>query len=201
MFVACLLPLAALLATALTRGLGANPVEALTHHTGDWALRLLLVTLAVSPLRALTGWSWLLRVRRMLGLFAFFYASLHLLIYVWLDRQLALGDIVEDVLERPYVTLGFGAYVLLLPLALTSTNAMIRRLGARRWRLLHRAVYAAAALAVAHFLWLVKADLREPLIYAGVLALLLALRLPPVARSLAQGQGQGQGQGQAQNRV
>lgn len=190
LFVACLVPVAVLVWAGFGGRLGANPVETVTHDTGQWALRLLLVTLAVTPLRRLTGWSPILRLRRMLGLFAFFYALLHLTTYLWLDQFFAWSAVLEDVLERPFITLGMAAFLLLVPLAATSTNAMIRRLGGRRWRLLHRLVYPAAALAVAHFLWLVKADLREPLVYAGVLALLMAARLP--ALSSARGPGRGE---------
>jgi sulfoxide reductase heme-binding subunit YedZ len=178
LFAACLAPLAALVWAGFRGDLGANPVETITHETGQWALRLLLATLAVTPLRRLTGWNPLLRVRRMLGLFAFFYAVLHLATYLWLDQFFDWGAVLADVLDRPYITIGFAAFLLLVPLAATSTDAMVRRLGGRRWQRLHRLVYPAAGLAVLHFLWLVKADLREPLIYAGLLALLLAARLP-----------------------
>ncbi len=176
-FALCLMPLAMLIYRGTTGDVGSNPVEALTHTTGDWALRLLLVTLAVTPLRRLTGRGWLLRFRRMLGLFAFFYASLHLLTYLWLDQFFDLRAIAEDVTERPYIALGLGAYLLMVPLALTSTRSMVRRLG-RRWQVLHRAVYPLAILAVLHFFWLVKADMTEPAVYAAVLGVLLAARLP-----------------------
>lgn len=176
-FLLCLAPLAVFVARAGLEGAGANPVEALTHFTGDWTLRLLLVTLAVSPLRRLTGAPWLLRFRRMLGLFAFFYATLHLLTYLWLDQFFAWGAIGEDILRRPYITVGMAAFLLMVPLALTSTRSMMRRLG-KRWQTLHKAVYLVAVLGVLHFLWLVKADPTEPLIYAAVLGVLLALRLP-----------------------
>ena len=180
LFALCALPFALLFARAFSGGLGANPVEAITHETGTWALRLLLVTLAVTPLRRLTGALWLVRLRRMLGLFAFFYAALHVLTYAVLDASLDLLYVLEDVLDRRYILVGFTAFVLLVPLAATSTNAMVRRLGPARWRRLHRLVYLAVPLAVLHFLWLVKADLSEPLLYAGLLALLLFLRLPAV---------------------
>ena len=178
-FLAALIPLGAIVAAAASGELGANPVEALIHHFGEWALRLMLATLAVTPLRRLTGWSRAVRLRRMLGLFAFFYAALHLATYVVLDRSLLVEEVLEDLTERPYIMVGFAGFVLLVPLAATSTNAMIRRLGGRRWRMLHRLAYAAAAAGVVHFWWLVKADVREPLIHAAILALLLALRLPP----------------------
>jgi sulfoxide reductase heme-binding subunit YedZ len=180
-FMLCLLPFLALVRGVWIGDLGANPVERVTDVTGEWGLRLLLLTLAVTPLRRLTGWSWPQRFRRMLGLFAFFYASLHLLTWAWLDQELSLTRIVEDIALRPYVTLGFLAWLLMVPLALTSTRGMMRRLG-RRWQSLHRLVYAVGLLAVLHYLWLVKADLVEPLVYLGLLAGLLALRLRPVER-------------------
>jgi len=176
-FLLCLLPLALLVWRIAAGRLGANPVEAVLHFTGAWGLRLLLVTLAVTPLRRLTGRGWLLRFRRMLGLFAFFYVVLHVTVYLVLDRGLAWDEIVTDLSKRPYIMVGFAAFVLLMPLAVTSTRGWVRRLG-RRWQLLHRSVYLIAVLGVLHFLWLVKADLREPLIYAAVLAVLLAARVP-----------------------
>jgi sulfoxide reductase heme-binding subunit YedZ len=176
-----LAPLAALALAAARGALGANPVETITHATGQWALRLLLATLAVTPLRRLAGWSFVAPWRRSLGLLAFFYASLHFATFLVLDLGLDLSALGEEVAERPYVTLGFTALVLLAPLALTSTRGWQRRLG-RRWLVLHRLVYAAAALAVLHFVWLVKADLLEPLAYAAVLAALLCLRRVPQRR-------------------
>lgn len=176
-FLLGLLPAVVLLLDALSGGLGANPVEAITHRTGDWALRFLLITLAVTPLRQLTGWTWPGPLRRMLGLYAFFYATLHFLTYLVLDQFFDLTAIVEDIAKRPYITVGFTAFVLLIPLAVTSTNAMVRRLGGKRWKRLHRLVYLIGILGVVHYLWLVKADLREPLIYAAVLAVLLGARL------------------------
>lgn len=172
-----LLPLAALATRAAVDGLGANPIEAITHATGDWALRMLLVTLAVTTLRHLLGWNWLMRLRRMLGLFAFFYASLHLLTYLVLDQYFAWRHIVEDIAERPYITTGFASFVMLVPLAVTSTNSMMRRLGGKRWQALHRLVYLVAIGGVAHYFWLVKADMLNPLIYLAVLVVLLAHRL------------------------
>ena len=179
-FVLALVPLGVIVAAASAGDLGANPVETLIHHFGEWGLRLMLVTLAVTPIRRLTGWNPLVRLRRMLGLYAFFYAVLHLATYVILDRSLSLEEILDDLTERPYIMVGFAAFVLLVPLAATSTNAMVRRLGGRRWRRLHRLAYVAAVGGVVHYWWLVKADVREPLVYAAVLALLLVLRLPPV---------------------
>ena len=176
-FLLCLVPLGFLISRGASGALGPNPVEVITHFTGDWTLRLLLVTLAVTPLRRLTGQAWLVRFRRMLGLFAFFYAVLHFTTYLWLDRFFDLGTIAEDVLKRPYITVGFAAFVLMVPLAITSTQDWIRRLG-RRWKRLHRAVYDIGVLGVLHYLWLVKADLLEPAIYAIILAVLLGLRVP-----------------------
>lgn len=177
LFTLALLPLALLLADGWLDRLGANPVEAITHRTGDWALRMLLLTLAVTPLRRWSGWIFLLRFRRQLGLFAFFYACLHLLTWAWLDQGFAWTAMGEDILERPYITLGMAALALMLPLALTSTNAMMRRLGAQ-WRRLHRAVYGIGVLAILHFLWLTKADYLEPALYGLLLAGLLLARLP-----------------------
>ena len=176
-FVGCLLPGGLLVWDGMTGGLGANPIEAITHTTGDWTLRFLLVTLAVTPLRWMTGWNPIVRHRRMLGLFAFFYGSLHFLAYAVLDHFFALDSMLEDVVTRRYVTAGFVGFVLMIPLAVTSTQAMIRRLGGRRWRVLHRFVYASAIAGVVHYLWLVKIDVRPPLIYALILSLLLAARL------------------------
>ena len=170
------LPAASLAVSAFTDGLGANPVERVTHVTGDWTLRFLLLSLAVTPLRRLFGWSWAAPLRRPLGLTAFGYACLHYLIYLGLEHFFDWQLIVEDVLKRRYVWAGFAAFLCLVPLAATSTRAMIGRLG-RRWVSLHRLVYLAAVLGVVHFLWLVKSDHREPLLYGVALALLLGLRL------------------------
>lgn len=175
--VACgLLPLAALGVTASRGELGANPIEAVSHATGEWTLRLLLLTLAVTPLRRLTGWSWLAPQRRTLGLLCFSWACLHLATYVGLDLYFDWEGVFEDVAERPYITVGLAGFLCLVPLAVTSTRGWVRRLG-RRWVILHRLVYAAAILGVVHFLWQVKADLLEPLVYAGVLGTLLGVRL------------------------
>jgi len=180
LFVFCLLPFVMLIWQTLDGSIGPNPVQALTHATGDWALRLLLVTLAVTPLRRLTGLAWLVRLRRMLGLFAFFYAALHFTTYLWLDQFFDWEAIVEDIAKRPYITVGFAALVGMIPLAITSTKGWLRRLG-KRWKMLHRLIYPIAILGVLHYLWLVKADLLEPGIYAAILAALLLVRLP-VAR-------------------
>ncbi|THF60720.1 protein-methionine-sulfoxide reductase heme-binding subunit MsrQ [Pseudothauera rhizosphaerae] len=172
----CLVP-AALLAHGWFAGtLGANPIETLQRGTGEWTLNMLLVTLAVTPLRRLTGLHWLQRLRRMLGLVAFAWACAHLANWAWLDLWFDWGAIAADILKRPYVTVGFAAFVLLLPLAATSNAFAIRRLGGRRWQALHRSVYAIAILGVVHYWWLVKADVLKPLIYALVLAALLGVR-------------------------
>jgi sulfoxide reductase heme-binding subunit YedZ len=174
---AALAPLAWLALGAWREWLGANPIETITRSTGVWTLRFLVITLAVTPLRWLTGWNEVVRFRRMLGLFAFFYGSLHLLTYLWLDQFFGWGAIAKDVVKRPFITAGFSAYVLLVPLAITSTAGMIRRLGGRAWRRLHRLAYVAAALGVVHYWWLVKLDTRPPRNYGIVLAVLLSVRL------------------------
>jgi len=182
LFVLALVPLAFLVYRGMSNDLGANPVETINRFTGDWVLRFLLVTLAVTPLRRLFGWNALLRYRRMLGLYAFFYVCLHFLSYAWLDQYFVLADIIKDVAKRPYITVGFACFLMLIPLAATSTNAMIRRLGARRWQALHRLVYLVGVGGIVHYLWLVKSDMREPLIYGAILAALLGFRLWHMAR-------------------
>ncbi len=157
--------------------LGPNPVEYLTHATGDWALRFLLITLAITPLRRFSGWRKPMLVRRMLGLFSFFYACLHLMIWLWLDREWQWAGMLEDVLKRPYITVGMLAFAILLALALTSNMFSMRRLG-KNWQRLHRLAYGAAALGILHYIWLVKADLLLPLTYLAVFGLLMVLRLP-----------------------
>jgi sulfoxide reductase heme-binding subunit YedZ len=184
-FVAALIPLGVLVWSGFNDGLGANPVEYITRDTGGWGLRFLIVTLAVTPLRRVSGWQSLIRLRRMLGLFAFFYLCLHFLTYMVLDAFFDVAYILDDILKRTYITLGFTAFCLLIPLAATSTNAMVRRLGGQRWRRLHRLVYLAAAAGCLHFLWQVKADATEPLIYLAVLALLLLARVPAVTSRMA----------------
>ena len=176
-FVVCAWPTVWLVGRGLVGALGANPIEEITHDTGIWTLRLLLATLAIAPLGYLTTWHRLMPARRMVGLFAFFYGCLHFTTYVVLDWFFDVEAIVEDVVERPYITAGFTAFVLLIPLAVTSTRAMVRRMGSRRWQLLHRLVYVSATAGAAHFIWQAKADLRRPGLYAGVLAILLAIRL------------------------
>ena len=178
----CLLPALWLARRALTDDLGANPIEELEIQTGLWTLRFLALTLAVTPLRRFTGWNWLAKHRRTIGLVAFSYACLHLSMYIGLDMFFDVSDIVEDVAEHLYITVGMTAFLLMIPLAMTSTKAAIRRMG-RRWTKLHRLVWAVAALGTVHFLWAVKKDIREPLIYAGIFAVLLLLRLPRRAKA------------------
>jgi len=182
-FVASLLPLAWLGWQAAYGSLGVNPVETLNRTLGDWALRFLLLALAVTPLRQWTHWAPLARLRRMMGLFAFFYVCLHLVSYVGVDLFFDWAALWKDVVKRTYITLGMGCFVLLLPLALTSTDGMIRRLGGKTWRKLHKLVFPAAILGVAHFWMMVKADLREPLVYAVILAVLLGWRLRTFVRT------------------
>ena len=177
----CLLPLAVLMYGLLTVALGANPVETLTHETGQWALRLLLATLALTPLQQWSKIAAWVRFRRMLGLYAFFYVVCHFTIWLLFDHSLDLFAMLEDIVERPYITVGFSALVLLVPLAVTSTQGMIRRLG-RRWKSLHRLVYVIVALAILHYLWLVKADYLESGIYAIIAAILLLHRLELIRR-------------------
>jgi sulfoxide reductase heme-binding subunit YedZ len=179
LFVVCLIPLGKLTLEAFGvagMSLGANPIEQLIHRFGIWGLNFLLITLAVTPLRQLTGKAWLLRFRRMLGLFAFFYVLMHFLTYAGLDQRFNLPLILEDIAERPYITIGFSALVLLIPLAVTSTNGMVRRLG-QRWKKLHRLVYVIVVLGVWHFYWQVKLDTAEPLVYALMLTALLGYRI------------------------
>ena len=174
-----LVPLAALAYRGGTGGLGANPVAEALNQLGLAALILLIASLACSPLRTIFGWTWPIRIRKTLGLAAFFYASLHVLTYVGLDQVLDWGSILSDITERKFIAVGLLAFLLLIPLAVTSTSGMLKRLGVKRWKRLHRLTYAAAALAVVHFVWRVKIELTEPAIYGAVLALLLALRLLP----------------------
>ena len=178
-FVLALVPLARLVAGVVVfpEWLGANPAEFITRATGDWTLRFLLITLAVTPLRKLSGWGWLLRFRRMLGLFTFFYGVVHLASYVSFDHVFEVGEIIKDIIKRPFISVGFGALLLMLPLAITSTNAMVRRLGAARWLKLHRLISVIGPLGELHFWRMVKRDLTEPIMYALVLALLLGYRL------------------------
>lgn len=192
-FVAALGPVAWLTWAGLTGNLSVNPLSDLTNETGVWALRFLCITLAITPLRRLTGWNWVIRFRRMVGLYAFFYGVLHFLVYTIADRFAGLdfpdgivswttarrlaASVGEDIYKRPFITIGFTALMLMLPLAVTSTAGMIRRLGGKRWQALHRLVYAAAIAGVVHYYWLVKADISRPIIYATVVAALLGFRV------------------------
>jgi len=176
-FCLCLAPAAILVYNAVSGGLGANPIEAITFFTGDWTLYFLLITLGVTPLRRLTGWTGVMRYRRMLGLFAFFYACLHFLTYLVLDQFFDWHTMAGDVMKRPYITVGFSAFLLLIPLAVTSTARMKQKLGPR-WRRLHRLVYVIGGLGILHYLWLVKADIRPPIIFGAIFIALLVLRLP-----------------------
>ncbi len=177
LFLLCLAPALWLAAGAWRGSLGVNPIEKVTLETGQWTLRLLAATLAVTPLRRLAGWPELIRFRRMLGLFAFFYACLHALTYVWLDQFFDWAEIARDIVKRPFITAGALSFAAMVPLAVTSTRRWIARLGGRRWQRLHRLVYFAAAAGVMHFWWKVKSDIREPALYALVFAVLLLARL------------------------
>jgi sulfoxide reductase heme-binding subunit YedZ len=176
LFLLCLLPLAWYANGVWQDTLGANPIEALIRGLGTWALNFLLITLTVTPLRKLTGWGWLMPLRRMLGLFCFFYALLHWGSYLWLDQSFDWAEIVKDVYKRPFITVGMVAFVLLLPHAATSNSLSIRRLGGKRWQELHRSVYVIAIFAVLHYGWMVKLDISGPLLYAAVLVVLLGAR-------------------------
>jgi len=175
LFIVCLVPLALFIFDAFNENLSPDPIKDATLFTGEWTIRFLLVTLAVTPLRKLTGIAKIVQFRRMLGLYAFFYATLHFLVWFWLDRELALAEVLSDIVKRPYITVGFTAFILLIPLAVTSNRYSIRRLG-RRWQSLHKLVYVIAVLGVLHFLWLVKADVLEPVIYGLLLLGLLVSR-------------------------
>jgi methionine sulfoxide reductase heme-binding subunit len=176
-FLLCLVPLGILIWRALTAKLGANPVEFIQHTTGDWTLRFLVITLCITPLRKLLRLPDLIRLRRMLGLFAFFYACLHFLTYLGPDQSFDLAAMWKDVAKRPFITVGFTAFVLLIPLAITSTAGWIRRLGGRRWQLLHRLIYISAICGVIHYYWLVKSAVLRPLTYGAIVAALLLWRL------------------------
>jgi sulfoxide reductase heme-binding subunit YedZ len=185
-FLVCLIPLGRLLWLAFHNGLegfpdgmdfGANPIEFITHATGDWSLRFLVITLAITPLRRILRQPQLIRFRRMLGLFAFFYGCLHFGTWIGLDKFFAWSEMWKDVQKRRFITVGFAAFVLMIPLAVTSTAGMIRRLGGKRWQMLHRAVYVSAILGAIHYYWLVKSDVRKPLLYAVIVGILLAYRL------------------------
>ena len=177
LFLACLAPLSRLAWRGFHAQLGANPIEAITHGTGDWTLTFLLITLAVTPLRKLTRQYWLIKFRRMFGLFAFFYGCLHLMTYVWLDKFFDVHEMLKDIAKRRFITAGMTAFALMLPLALTSTQWSIRTLGGKRWQALHRLIYFSATAGVIHYIWLVKADLKKPLEYAFVLGVLILFRI------------------------
>jgi len=177
LFLAALIPLGRLLWKAFHVGLGANPIEVITHSTGDWTLIFVLTTLSITPLRRITRQYWLIGVRRMIGLFAFFYGTLHFLTYIWLDKFFDVHEMLKDIAKRRFITVGFSAFVLMIPLALTSTAWSIRRLGGKNWQRLHRLIYFTGILAVVHYTWLVKADLRKPIRYGIVLSILLAYRV------------------------
>ena len=176
-FIAALGPAAYLVYGVFANALGANPIDAVTDETGTWTLRFLTLTLLITPLRKWTGWNPLIRFRRMLGLFACFYGSLHFLTYLVLDQFFAFDEIVADIVKRPFITVGFTAFVLMIPLAVTSTAGWIRRLGGKRWNLLHRLVYLSAIGGVVHYLWLVKSDTSRPVRYGVIVAFLLAVRV------------------------
>lgn len=183
-FLACLVPLGRLAWKALNSALGANPIQVITWSTGTWTLVFLMVTLSITPVRRLTRQYWLIQFRRMLGLFAFFYGCLHFLTYLWLDQFFDVHSIVKDVAKRPFITAGFTGFVLMIPLALTSTQRAIRKLG-KRWQALHRLIYITATAGVVHYIWLVKKDVRVPLIYASILGVLLFYRVVvAIAQSL-----------------
>jgi methionine sulfoxide reductase heme-binding subunit len=176
-FLACLAPLGRLVWRGFHAQLGANPIEAITHGTGDWTLTFLLITLAVTPVRKLIHQYWLIRFRRMFGLFAFFYGFLHLMTYVWLDKFFDVHEMLKDIAKRRFITAGMTAFTLMIPLALTSTKWSIRKLGGKRWQTLHRLIYFSAVAGVIHYIWLVKADKKKPLEYGAVLAVLILYRL------------------------
>ena len=182
-FLLCLVPFFLLIGGALTNNLGANPVETITHTTGDWTLRFLLITLCVTPARRLTGWSFFHRFRRMFGLFAFFYNVLHFTIYCLSIQALNFTEIGIDIAKRKYITVGFTGFVLMIPLAITSTKKWIGRLGGKRWQMLHRLIYVSAIAGVLHYLWLVKADIRYPVRYGIGLGVLLLFRIWAAARA------------------
>ncbi len=179
LFVLALLPFVRLIAFGFLDRLGANPIEFITRNTGDWTLYFLCITLAVTPLRRLTGWNWLIRLRRMLGLFSFFYVVLHFMTFLWFDHFFDVEEMWRDVLKRPFITVGFIAFVLLIPLAATSTNAMVRRLGAKRWLWLHRLMYLILPLGILHFWWMKagKNLLAQPILFATIVSTLLLLRI------------------------
>jgi sulfoxide reductase heme-binding subunit YedZ len=176
-FLASLIPLGRLVWKYFHDGLGANPIEYITHSTGDWTLIFILLTLSFTPARQITRQYWLIGIRRMVGLFAFFYGTLHFTTYIWLDQSFDVHGILKDIVKRPFITVGFAAFFLMIPLALTSTAWSIRRLGGKNWQRLHRFIYLTAILGVIHYLWLVKADRSKPLEYGALLGILLLYRV------------------------
>ena len=180
-FLLALLPLARLIYGALTNNLGVNPVEFMTRYTGDWAMYFLLFTLAITPVRKITQWTWLIKFRRMLGLYVFFYACLHFLTFIWFEHFFNISDIIQDIIKRPFITIGFISLMLLIPLAVTSNQAMIRRLK-RNWQKLHRMIYPISLMVMLHYFMMIKADYKEALIYLLILLILLAFRLPFIAQ-------------------
>jgi sulfoxide reductase heme-binding subunit YedZ len=185
LFIVCLIPAIWLTIAVFTNQLGANPIEAVTRETGLWALRFLWLTLLITPLRWLTGWNNLLRYRRLLGLYVFFYAVLHMLLYLGLDQFFDINEIIKDIIKRPFITIGFFSFTALIPLVITSNNAMVKRMGGRRWKQLHRLTYFIAIASSIHFYMLVKQDKLEPLIYMGLLIILLAPRVYRYTKSTA----------------
>lgn len=179
LFILALLPFIRLAVFTVTDQLGANPIEFITRNTGDWTLYFLCMTLAVTPLRRFSKWNWLIKLRRMLGLYAFFYASLHFMTFFWFDHFFDIGETWADVLKRPFITVGFTAFVLLIPLAVTSTNGMVKRLGGKRWQWLHRLIYAIALLGILHYWWMKagKHDFEQPIIFGSIVGVLLLLRV------------------------
>ncbi len=185
LFVVCLIPAIWLTFALFTDQLGANPIEAVTRQTGLWALRFLWITLLITPLRWLTGWNELVKFRRLLGLYVFFYATSHMLLYLGLDQFFDISEIIKDIIKRPFITIGFFSFIALIPLAITSNNAMLKRMGGRRWKQLHRLTYVIAIASSVHFYMLVKLDKVEPLIYMGLLIILLTPRLYRYFKTIA----------------
>lgn len=179
LFALALLPFGRLFLFAFTDQLGANPIEFITRNTGDWTLYFLCITLAVTPLRRLSKWNWLIKLRRMIGLFAFFYATLHFTTFLWFDHFFDVSEMLKDVIKRPFITVGFAAFVLLIPLAITSTNGMVKRLGGKRWQWLHRLIYVVASLGILHYWWMKagKHDFEQPIIFGVIVAALLLMRV------------------------
>lgn len=177
LFISSLIPALWLVFALLTNQLGANPIEAITRETGLWALRFLWLTLLITPLRWLTGWNQVVTFRRMLGLYVFFYAVLHMLMYLWLDQFFDINEIIKDIIKRPFITIGFFTFTALIPLVITSNNTMVKRLGGKRWKKLHQLTYFIAIASSVHFYMLVKQDKTEPLFYIALLVILFAIRL------------------------